>query len=122
MGFFSWKTSDTNESIPNCYSSRQTFTVYLLRPGKEPLREDNYEGYGVFGGLDVYLWAAEANAPDQLTDDPDDNRSLGISLCFGKESKSIIQKYPIKLVRNPNLKYEDVGPSKNCKYQGFFYD
>jgi hypothetical protein len=29
MGFFSWLTQDTNESIANNYSDRETFTVFM---------------------------------------------------------------------------------------------
>lgn len=32
MGFFSWKTQDTNKSIANRYSNRPTFTVYMVNP------------------------------------------------------------------------------------------
>ena len=30
MGFFSWKTADTDKSIANAYSNRSTFEVALL--------------------------------------------------------------------------------------------
>lgn len=57
MGFFSWKTSDTNRSISNIYSSKGSFPVYVLIPqefGGGYIEERNYEGYGEFGGVDVY--------------------------------------------------------------------
>ncbi len=39
MGFFSWKTCDSKESISNVYSGRQVRTVYLLQPhGQKPLQ------------------------------------------------------------------------------------
>jgi hypothetical protein len=68
MGFFSWKTADTDESIPNSSSSRfrKGRPVYLLQPfGKPPLQEDCYEGYGVFGGKDALEWLAENNLSQQ---------------------------------------------------------
>ena len=66
MGFFSWKTSDTGESIANCYSSRPTRPVYLLQPhGNAPICEPNYQGYGVFGGVNAYEWLAEMNFGDK---------------------------------------------------------
>ena len=66
MGFFSWKTSDTGESIANRYSSRPTKEVYLLQPdGKEPICEDLYKGTGHFGGVYVYEWLAEMNFGDK---------------------------------------------------------
>lgn len=62
MGFFSWLTADMGESIPNRYSGREMRTVYLLQPGgKPPIAEPEYEGYGVFGGKDAFVWLAEQN-------------------------------------------------------------
>lgn len=61
MGFFSWKTSDTDKSIPNYFSSRQPFTVHVITEDGQVFTEDNYEGYGVFGGKDIYVLAAELN-------------------------------------------------------------
>lgn len=66
MGMFSWKTSDTGESIANRFSSRPTKEVYLLQPdGKEPICEDFYKGYGHFGGIYAYEWLAEMNFGDK---------------------------------------------------------
>lgn len=56
MGCFSWCTSDTRESIPcvlDAYTGAPK-TVYLLNPFGEPYKESDYEGYGEFGGHDVY--------------------------------------------------------------------
>lgn len=66
MGFFSWKTSDTGESIANRHSSRPTKPVYLLQPnGKAPICEREYQGYGIYGGVFVYDWLAEINFGDK---------------------------------------------------------
>ncbi len=69
MGFYSWLTSDKNESIANVYSSKPVRTVYLLQPsvdGKKtpPIKEISYEGYGNFGGMNAYAWLAERNFGD----------------------------------------------------------
>ena len=65
MGMFSWKTSDTNESIANAYSGRPVKPVYLLQPGGQPaIKESAYQGYGKFGGIDAYAWLAEQNFGD----------------------------------------------------------
>jgi hypothetical protein len=54
MGFFSWKTSDTERSIPSMYSDRPTFPVKVLwKDGTEQV-ERCYEGYGTFDGVDLY--------------------------------------------------------------------
>lgn len=71
MGFFSWLTSDTNKSIANVYSSRSTFPVYVLIPeefGGGYIEEKAYDGYGVFGGHDVYNLVADWNKTHISTD------------------------------------------------------
>lgn len=57
MGSFSWYASDTNRAI----RSDEPFPVYVLRPDGEPLLEVEYEGYGVFGGQDIYELVADWN-------------------------------------------------------------
>jgi hypothetical protein len=61
MGFFSYKTQDTNETIWNTYSDKETFTVFLVEPNGNRYEEVNYEGYGVFGGVDIYELVARLN-------------------------------------------------------------
>lgn len=92
MGFFSWKTADDDQSIYNTYSVGGATQVYLLQPGGRPgIHEPNYEGYGVFGGVDAYVWLARENLPaEKLVPFPDDAglfditvRGIGIALAFG---------------------------------------
>lgn len=89
MGFFSWKTADSDESIPNIYVDHPNTgrTVYLLQPGgKPPIAEEAYEGYGRFGDVDAFEWLAENNLPKENVDrlkssgDSDDLRLAGIML------------------------------------------
>lgn len=61
MGFFSWKTQDTDRSIANQFSNRKTFTVFMHDNEGNVYREDNYEGYGDFGGVDYYELVARMN-------------------------------------------------------------
>jgi len=69
MGSFSWCTSDTRKSIPCCIPFGDLpGTVYLLNPFGEPYKESDYEGYGVFGGRDVYELVVEWNR-EYLTKD-----------------------------------------------------
>lgn len=85
MGFFSWLTSDSKESIRNIHTGENR-TVYLLQPdGAKPIREDGYEGYGAFGGIDAYAWLARANLPQDRVADFDDEelRDAGIALDCG---------------------------------------
>ena len=131
MGFFSWKTSDTNKSISNTYSRRGTFPVYLLVPKEfedkygKYIEEKDYEGYGVFGGYDAYTLVAIWNEPGRCKKDgnwlPESEiRSIGIEIaCYDEENAKL--KYPIKLVEDKDLDYEKVKPSINCPDQGYFY-
>lgn len=111
MGFFSWKTQDTNKSISNTYSSRGTFTVHMVNPiTEEVYTEDCYEGYGVFGGKDFYELVAEMNGHGS-------DRIKGIDLAF---SGGTIET-PV-LVENLGTWQNYVGVSpERCKYQGYFY-
>lgn len=113
MGFFSWKTQDTNRSICNRYSNRKTFTVYMVNPitGKS-YKEDNYEGYGEFGGKDYYELVAELNGRK--------TRSEGIDLAFSQTRETYI--YPI-LVENKKEWRKYIGQDPiNCNSQGYFYE
>jgi hypothetical protein len=50
MGFFSWKTQDTNRSIANKWSNYSTFKVDMIDDKGNVWTENHYDGYGVFGG------------------------------------------------------------------------
>lgn len=126
MGCFSWITSDTNRSISSYDSCKGAFPVYLLCPNGLKIKEENYEGYGIFGGRDAYALVATWNIPEQCKDEegnfkPDEKiRHLGISIaCYDDENASL--KYPLKFVENGDLNYNDVDPSKGCPDQGLFY-
>ena len=123
MGFFSWKTQDTDRSIPNNYSIRKTFRVQMLDNKGNVWTEDNYEGYGVFGGKDYYELLAEMNG---VTDkDTDRLRNAGIDLAFSKGNHSGVATedvlYPNLIEMANGWNYLPGGPD-SCEYQGFFYD
>lgn len=115
MGFFSWITSDTKRSISNRYSNRDTFTVYLLCPDGSKIKEDDYEGYGEFGGNDAYALLARWNTPEKCCGEDEKDRIIGIYLEPGEI------KYPLKFVENPDLEYNEVEASPRCPDQGYFY-
>lgn len=86
MGFFSWKTTDTNDSIYNVHT-KKCKPVYLLQPnGQEPIFEPAYDGYGVFGEVDAYSWLGKMNLPADVasTLSEDELRDYGIDLDCGK--------------------------------------
>jgi len=108
MGFFSWKTQDTNRSIANCHSSRKTFPVTMTDNKGNKWTSKFYGGYGEFGGKDFYELLAEMNGEES-------DRDIGIGLYFGKEPflSPNLHEYP-------DAKWENRAP-QDCEYQGFFY-
>mgnify|MGYP000672144913 CR=1 FL=1 len=109
MGFFSFKTDDTNESIPNIYqSAHEAFTVYMRDNAGNTFIESAYDGYGVFGGVDIYELMAEMN---QLTISRDEM----IHLHFSNR----IYLYPAL------YRFDDStspGQMIDCELQGYFYE
>ena len=128
MGFFSWKTQDTDKSIANNYSNRNVFRVEMIDNAGNVFIEDNYEGYGRFGGKDYYELLAEMNGfeSDKTGDEyTDEARGFGISLAFSKDNHSGVGTegvyYPNLIEKADGWVYEMGGPD-NCEYQGYFYD
>jgi hypothetical protein len=133
MGFFSWRTQDTDRSIANNYSTRKTFTVVMIDNKGNKWVEQSYEGYGVFGGKDFYELLAEMNgfvSEKGLTYEidseayTDEARGFGISLAFKDNGSGIATKgvlYPNLIEQAEGWVYNESGPD-NCEYQGYFYD
>ena len=115
MGVFSWKTSDTKKSISISLSNQ--FPVSLILPDNTRFIEFNYEGYGVFGGKDVYEVIAQLNGKH--------GRHQGINLIpyfNGKaEFKNAFEKKGIlcpKLAENLEANYDDLDFPERCPDQG----
>lgn len=110
MGFFSWKTCDTQRSIPNSYNGvRNTFPVNLIDHQNNRWLEKNYDGFGVFGGMDFYELLAKMNGKK--------TREEGLNLAFSGK-KAIL--WP-KLVEDPSKRWQDLPNPEICEYQGHFY-
>ena len=127
MGFFSWKTQDTDRSIANNYSTRKTFTVVMIDNKGNKWFEQSYEGYGKFGGKDYYELLAEMNG---FTSDKtgeaytDEARGFGITLAFDGNGSGVATEgvyYPNLIEKADGWVYEMGGPD-TCDYQGYFYD
>ena len=113
MGFFSWLTCDTNESISNRYSVRGPLTAYVLIPkefGGGCIKETNYEGYGVFGGRDIFALIANWNKPESCSGNDEEDRDIGIDLYYDRNNPI---KYGIKISSEP-MTYEDAELSEDC--------
>jgi hypothetical protein len=131
MGFFSWKTMDTDKSISNNYSSRGAFKVDMLDDKGNVWTEPDYEGYGVFGGKDYYELLAEMNGvverdKVELQGEAytDYMRSKGIELAFkdnGSGDHTFAVKYPNLVEEAKGWRYNYYGPD-SCESQGYFYD
>jgi hypothetical protein len=81
MGFFSFITSDTNVSIPNIHSGKPIFPVYMATQDGQVFVETEYDGYGKFGGKDIYELIADLNnlCPNGTCED---KRMEAINLLF----------------------------------------
>ena len=131
MGFFSWRTQDTDRSIANNYSTRKTFTVVMIDNKGNKWVEQSYEGYGIFGGKDYYELLAEMNGvverdKVELQGEAytDYMRGEGIDLAFKDNPNGIATKgvfYPNLIEQADGWFYNESGPD-NCEYQGYFYD
>ena len=117
MGFFSWNTQDTNQSIANSYSTRRTFRVQMMDNKNNVWTEDNYDGYGKFGEKDFYQLLDEMNGGSG-------DRQRGIDLAFknnvyGDHNEGVL--YPNLVENADSWTYNPEGP-ESCTYQGYFYD
>jgi formylmethanofuran dehydrogenase subunit E len=108
MGFFSWECAKCGEAIYNRHSEKKDMSsCYLITPNNT-IYEPNYEGYDVFGGVDIY----------ELLGDGD--RDLGIDRYFATPPSIL---FDIKVVHEKCFhkdKYEELAPSNHCSNQGFF--
>jgi hypothetical protein len=84
MGQFSWMSVDTDEQIYNDGTEAQEVTMVYKNPQGEILRvtENDYDGYGEFGGIDLY------DAVCMMNNLPVD-RSDGIDLYFSIEGQGM---------------------------------
>ncbi len=113
MGFFSWKTSDTKETIWNRHSSKGATPCKLLGPGRDPIICLDYNGYGDFGDDgDLVDYYAEL---DRMNGGPGD-RDAGIKLAFS--GKDHLQPRLVSI--DCNLSWEEVPDSPICPTQGYF--
>jgi len=98
MGFFSWKTQDTDRSIANTYSNTKTFRVQMIDNKGNVWTETQYDGYGVFGGKDYY------ELLDQMNGGKGD-RSRGIDLACGKEKTGSEILFPALVTKPDKFNY-----------------
>lgn len=93
------------------HSDPGSFPVYMHDDKGNVYLEMEYDGYGVFGGVDYYVLLAQMNG---LAD-----RAQGIDLAFNKQTKDTI-KYP-NLTETADWQWRDEEP-EGCPNQGFFME
>ena len=102
MGQFSWITQDTKRSI----SSITPFQVTMTDHKGNKWTENNYEGYGEFGGKDFFSLLSEMNGGNG-------DRNHGIDLRFSG------QPYlSPNLNEDPTIEWKDKVPD-DCPRQGW---
>jgi hypothetical protein len=124
MGYFSFLTTDTGRSISNIHSGRGTFKVILVDNKGNHYPEERYQGYGVFGGQDIFVLIAEMNGHTfNENEDPDVEfrflRGVGIDLYFSGKDGILMPNIYETLDEVPR-EWENV-PLLGCPAQGFFY-
>ena len=117
MGYFSFHTNDTKEPIWNSCSGKGTKTVFLIDNKGNQWQEDNYEGYGEFGGMrfiDLFIKMNKHN--DVVGLDTYDLYLHAHNKNHKLYNPNII--YP-NLVINPNSKWKNEKPLDHYG-QGFW--
>ena len=93
-------------------------------PNGDKFVERDYEGYGIFGGIDFYDAVYELNKDnpkfEHIVSQPWEDRFKGIMMLSHDEANKEFAISP-RFVENESLNWADVKDSKNCKSQGFFY-
>ena len=111
MGFFSWKTQDTNRSIANIHSSESIFKVIMTDDKGNQWIENNYDGYGIFGDKDYYELVSEMNHGDA-------DRDRGIRIGF--ELPDVKDEFLFPSLTENGEYCNGIEPEL-CEHQGFFY-
>lgn len=138
MGQFSWLDCETKEQIID----NKRRNVYVLIPkefGGGHILETCYDGYGNFGGHDIYelvvdwnekfletyrqdstfkcLWLQKCDSVEEAFKKMP-KRDIGISIaCYDEDNAKL--KYPIKITHDSNAVYEHCEPSLGDPDQGW---
>ena len=117
MGQFSWLDCETKEQVLD--NVRRN--VYVLVPkefGGGHIEELCYDGYGHFGGRDVFALVANWNCPERCVGDDSRDRHAGIDIaCYDRDNAKLA--FPIKITHDPNAVYEECEYSLSDPNQGW---
>ena len=95
-GQFSWFTQDTNQQIGS--QDENQIPVYMFDDKGKYYYENDYDGYGVFGGMDYYELLDKMNGGEG-------DRGRGIDLAFGKEKTSSEVLFPALVTKPDKFNY-----------------
>jgi len=116
MGFFSWIKSNDKKPVRNRFAEDGPTPCKMIAPDGREWIEDNYQGYGVFGGMDFYELLADLNPPQDRVLEDWEKRIYGIELDFsGKDVKR-----PKIVSQGCRKAWEDLPDSKIDPLQGYF--
>lgn len=126
MGQFSWLTKD-GEQI--CIGQK-VWMAYKMPDGEVKLaKEEKYEGYGEFGGLDYFVQVFKMNNGKILNQRnwwTDEYREIGIDLAFGDIQVKERLIYPQLFTHEPTInEIENIDwfePNENDPNQGWVVD
>lgn len=129
MGQFSWISADTREAIRNNIpKGRQKVTMVFLDPHgvEQRVVEDDYDGYGIFGGFDFYEVLSWMN-PNQTKNSERvlHTRDRGISLYFGggdHKSPQLFLGKPPEVVNFDNRMEDDPNQGWGDDDEDDFFD
>ena len=107
MGFFSWYTNDTEQVIWNVHAGEKVATVWMKDNKGNTWKEEEYGGYGKFGGKDYFELLAEMNGLGTCR-----NKGLGMSFGTGAHLSP-------NFVTDVDCEKRDVKP-KDHEGQGYF--
>lgn len=122
MGFFSWECAVSKKDIMNRHTEQGATPCVMVRPDDSIIEEDEYDGYGVFGGVDAYAELVRINDVKGDIDKGIEDRYLrdqGIEMSFSKKKP----KFPLKFVLKKyykGQKYSELGASNLADGQGFW--
>jgi hypothetical protein len=92
----------------------------MITPDGRVFTEEDYQGYGEFGGKDFYELLAELNGKGS-------DRSEGISICFagnpnGDDTPGVIYPKIVEVLESDVVaQYNNLPNPESCEAQGYFY-
>jgi hypothetical protein len=123
MVCFSWFTQD--KSHKRIVIGESTKPIYMIGKVGNKMRsytqEEPYDGYGVFGGKDYFVFMAEMNGKT-LADfggDVDKLRSEGIRMAFDGNPNGYSSKWQHPTLTMVNADYHNGEPPESDPDQGF---